>query len=92
MGSSSSSWVITGAYACRELGGGVTCEKRLGVRYGNLFSMVFFPSNGIRITPFGVGTWNKMCGFLPGTFRMMSSLACPFILSISLSVCLSINC
>ena len=34
VGSSSSSWVI-GAYAWRELGGGVTCEKRLGARYGN---------------------------------------------------------
>ena len=30
-GSSSSSWVIVGTYAWRELGGGVTCEKILGV-------------------------------------------------------------
>ena len=56
VGTLSFSWVIVGAYAWRELGSGVTCEKRIGVRYGNLFSMVFLFSNGIRTIPFGVGT------------------------------------
>ena len=41
VGSSSSSWVI-GVYAWRELGGGVTCEKRVGIWYGSLKSVVFF--------------------------------------------------
>ena len=91
VGRLSSSWVIVRAYAWRELGGGVTCEKILGVRYDNLFSMVFFPSNGMRITPFGVGTWTEIYVLL-GTFCAISSLTCPcIILSPSLSVCLSIN-
>ena len=64
VGSLSSSWVI-GAYAWRELGGGVTCEKRVGVWYGSSKSMVFLSSNGIQITPFGVGTWNEMYGSFP---------------------------
>ena len=72
MGASSSSWVL-GAYACRELGGGVTCENILGLLHGSLKSMVFLFSNGIRITPFGVGTWNKTQGSRPDTFRTKSS-------------------
>ena len=82
-GSSSSSWDIVGTYVWRELGGGVTCDKMLGVLYGSLKSMVFLFSNGIRITPFGVGigTWNEMYGSFPGNFCLISLWISPSYLS-----------
>ena len=92
-GSSSLSWVIVGTYAWLELGGGVTCEKKLGVRYGNFFSMVFSFSIRIQIIPFGVGIRKEMYRFFPGNFRDSILLTCPCsMICLSISVCSSINC
>ena len=91
-GSSSSSWVIVSTYTWRELGGGVTCEKRFGLIQGNLLTMVFLFSIGIRVILFGMGTWNKIYDFCSGNFRDKISLTCPWkILCPSLSVCSLIN-